>query len=143
MGNLLAETLFAGLCELKWVPLGSEEAIEEELNRVESAYFLHLATHAFLLPESESLNRKDQDGLRRGFVQAGAQNLVMTLWPIEDGKTAPFLADFYAAASKSGRPGLALAEVQKEWLIKLHAEKGLANACRVAGAFILSFQGSY
>ena len=27
-------------------------------------------------------------GLRRGFIQAGARNLLMTLWPIDDEKTA-------------------------------------------------------
>jgi CHAT domain-containing protein len=36
-------------------------------------------------------------GLRRGFIQAGAQNLLMTLWPISDEVTVQImtqLADF-------------------------------------------------
>lgn len=80
-------------------------------------------------------------GLRRGFLQAGAQNLLLTLWPVEDGGTAAFMSDFYAAAFRTPHPALALAEVQREWLKKLRTEKGVAEACRIAGPFILSFQG--
>lgn len=80
-------------------------------------------------------------GLRRGFIQAGAQNLLMTLWPIDDEKTVPLMTDFYAAAHKSSNAALALAEVQRKWLAKLRAEKGVAEACRTAGPFILSHQG--
>jgi len=40
-------------------------------------------------------------GLRRGFVQAGAQNLLMTLWSVSDNKdTVEFMSDFYEAAHK-------------------------------------------
>ena len=37
-------------------------------------------------------------GLRRGFVEAGAQNLLMTLWPISDEFTIQIMSDFYEAA---------------------------------------------
>src|SRR5207302_10895091 len=40
-------------------------------------------------------------GLRRGFVQAGAQNLLMTLWPISDQTTVDIMLAFYEAALKS------------------------------------------
>jgi CHAT domain-containing protein len=33
-------------------------------------------------------------GLRRGFIQAGAQNLLMTLWPISDEITVQIMSDF-------------------------------------------------
>src|SRR6266478_5827311 len=39
-------------------------------------------------------------GLRRGFMQAGAQNLLMTLWPIDDEKTVRLMTDFYTSAHK-------------------------------------------
>ena len=39
-------------------------------------------------------------GLRRGFVQAGGQNLLMTLWPISDEITVQIMLDFYDAAFK-------------------------------------------
>jgi CHAT domain-containing protein len=80
-------------------------------------------------------------GLRRGFIQAGAQNLLMTLWPISDEVTLQIMSDFYEAAHKSGNAPEALAEVQRNWLVKLRTEKGLAQAVNLAGPFIMSSQG--
>ena len=80
-------------------------------------------------------------GLRRGFVEAGAQNLLMTLWPISDEFTIQIMSDFYEAAHQTGNAPEALAKVQREWLVKLRKEKGLANAVSLAGPFIMSSQG--
>ena len=80
-------------------------------------------------------------GLRRGFIQAGTQNLLMTLWPISDEFTVQIMSDFYDAAHNSGNAPEALAEVQRNWLIKLRTEKGLAQAVNLAGPFIMSSQG--
>jgi CHAT domain-containing protein len=80
-------------------------------------------------------------GLRRGFIQAGAKNLLMTLWPIDDERTADLIADFYLADKKHGNAAKALSVTQRKWLAKLRTEKGVAEACRIAGPFILSFQG--
>ena len=79
-------------------------------------------------------------GLRRGFIQAGAQNLLMTLWPISDEVTVQIMSDFYEAAHKTGNAPEALAEVQRNWLVKLRTEKGLAQAVSLAGPFIMSSQ---
>jgi CHAT domain-containing protein len=81
-------------------------------------------------------------GLRRGFIQAGAQNLLMTLWPISDEVTVQIMSDFYDAAHKTGNAPVALAEVQRHWLLKLRTEKGLAQAVNLAGPFIMSPQGN-
>jgi len=81
-------------------------------------------------------------GLRRGFIQAGAKNLLMTLWPIDDERTAEFIAGFYTADKQHGNAAKALSVTQRKWLARLRAEKGIAQACRVAGPFILSFQGN-
>jgi CHAT domain-containing protein/tetratricopeptide (TPR) repeat protein len=80
-------------------------------------------------------------GLRRAFLEAGAQNLLLTLWPIDDEKTAPLMLDFYREFHRLGQAPAALAEAQRSWLIRLRQESGAAEACRVAGPFILSFQG--
>jgi CHAT domain-containing protein len=80
-------------------------------------------------------------GLRRGFIQAGARNLLMTLWPISDEVTVQIMSDFYDAAHNSGNAPEALAEVQRNWLVKLRTEKGLAQAVNLAGPFIMSSQG--
>jgi CHAT domain-containing protein/Tfp pilus assembly protein PilF len=81
-------------------------------------------------------------GLRRGFVQAGARNLLMTLWPISDDTTVQIMFDFYDAVFKNTAPPQALADVQRDWLTKLRKEKGLLAAVRLAGPFIMSSQGT-
>jgi CHAT domain-containing protein len=80
-------------------------------------------------------------GLRRGFMQAGAQHLLMTLWPISDEATVRLMVDFYEAAHRTGQPAAALAQVQRDWLVRLRKKVGLAQAVNLAGAFILSSQG--
>jgi tetratricopeptide (TPR) repeat protein/CHAT domain-containing protein len=80
-------------------------------------------------------------GLRRGFVQAGAQNLLMTLWPISDQTTVQIMLDFYDAALRTNNAPQALADAQRDWLVKLRKEKGLLAAVRLAGPFIMSSQG--
>ena len=80
-------------------------------------------------------------GLRRGFIQAGAQHLLMTLWPISDELAVQIMSDFYEAAHHSGNAPEALAEVQRHWLVKLRSEKGLAQVVNLAGPFIMSSQG--
>src|SRR6202011_4172793 len=77
-------------------------------------------------------------GLRRGFIQAGAQHLLMTLWPISDELAVQIMSDFYEAAHLSGNAPEALAEVQRHWLVKLRSEKGHAQAVNLAGPFIMS-----
>lgn len=80
-------------------------------------------------------------GLRRGFVQAGAKNLLMTLWPISDDTTVEMMMDFYTEALRSRDAAQALAETQRAWLVRLRQEKGLLAAVRLAGPFIMSSQG--
>ena len=80
-------------------------------------------------------------GLRRGFVQAGAQNLLMTLWPVSDKWTVEIMKDFYDRAMQTGDAPQALADVQRDRLVRLKKEKGALLAARIAGPFILTFQG--
>jgi tetratricopeptide (TPR) repeat protein len=80
-------------------------------------------------------------GLRRGFLEAGAQHLLMTLWPISDETTVQIMTDFYDAARKIANPPQALAQVQRDWLVKIRKEHGLAQAVRLAGPFVMSSQG--
>jgi CHAT domain-containing protein len=80
-------------------------------------------------------------GLRRGFIQAGAQNLLMTLWPISDETTVQIMSDFYDATHESGNAPGALAKAQRNWLVKLRTEKGVTAAVSLAGPFIMSSQG--
>jgi CHAT domain-containing protein len=76
-------------------------------------------------------------GLRRAFMMAGAQNLLMTLWPVNDEVTPKIMADFYREALKTGDAASSLAKVQRDWLVKLRKEKGLLAAVRDAGPFAM------
>ncbi len=81
-------------------------------------------------------------GLRRGFARAGAQNLLMTLWPVFDKTTGDFLLDFYDSLQSGGNASESLAAVQKDWLVTVRKEYGLLSAVVLAGPFILNSQGS-
>ena len=76
-------------------------------------------------------------GLRRAFMMAGAQNLLMTLWPVSDEMTPKIMADFYKEALTTHDAAGALANVQRDWLVKLRKEKGLLAAVRDAGPFAM------
>lgn len=79
-------------------------------------------------------------GLRRGFVQSGAKNLLFTLWPISDQETALFMADFYGVIGES-EPIRALNQTQRSWLTRLREKEGPLNAAKLAGPFVMSVQG--
>jgi len=78
-------------------------------------------------------------GLRRGFAEAGAQNLLMTLWTADDAETTDLMQAFYREALRSGEAPGALARVQRASLDDLRKKSGLAEAVRKAGPFILSY----
>jgi CHAT domain-containing protein len=80
-------------------------------------------------------------GLRRGFIQAGAQNLLMTLWPVSDKWTTDLMEAFYQRALQTKDAPGALAEVQGEYLKRLRLEKNAVLAARLAGPFVMNFQG--
>ena len=76
-------------------------------------------------------------GLRRAFMIAGAENLLMTLWPVADETTANIMTDFYKEAFATGDAPGSLAKVQRDWLVKLRQERGLLAAVREAGPFAM------
>lgn len=79
-------------------------------------------------------------GLRRGFIEAGAQNVLTTLWPVSDSWTPRLIADFYSGAMSIGDASQSLASVQRRLLIQLRKEHGAEVAARLAGAFVLTTQ---
>lgn len=80
-------------------------------------------------------------GLRRGFAQAGARNLVMTLWPVADQETSEFMTEFYQRL-ESLPPALALAQVQGEWLRRWRERGSVTEAAVLAGPFVATFTGA-
>jgi tetratricopeptide (TPR) repeat protein/CHAT domain-containing protein/TPR repeat protein len=85
----------------------------------------------------ESKSGEGVFGLRRAFMMAGAQNLLMTLWPVSDETTPKIMADFYKKAFASDDAPGSLSAVQRDWLVKLRNEKGLLAAVRDAGPFAM------
>ena len=81
-------------------------------------------------------------GLRRGFIQAGAQNLLMTLGQSATRRRCISCSISTTALLRAGSPQ-ALLDVQREWLVRLRKEKGLFYAVNRAGPFIMSSQGSF
>jgi len=81
-------------------------------------------------------------GLRRGFVQAGAKNLLMTLWPVLVKPSCDMMLDFYSSLHQNSDPSKALAETQRDALVKFRAQYGLLSSVIMAGAFILNSQGA-
>jgi CHAT domain-containing protein len=78
-------------------------------------------------------------GLRRGFTEAGAQNLLLTLWPISDSETADLMKVFYQQALTNHNAPASLAQVQRDALVSLRQREGLTAAVWKAGPFILSY----
>jgi CHAT domain-containing protein/Tfp pilus assembly protein PilF len=78
-------------------------------------------------------------GLRRGFAEAGAENLLMTLWPVDDAETADLMEAFYREALRTGDAPSALARVQRSSLESIRQKSGLSEAVRQAGPYILSY----
>ena len=79
--------------------------------------------------------------LRRGFIQAGARNLLMALWPISDKLSGEFVHEFYTAALRDRNAPAALAKIQRDWLVRLRQQEGTKAAVLAAGGFVLNFQG--
>lgn len=81
-------------------------------------------------------------GLRRAFIQAGSQNLLLTLWPVDDDLTVKFMKSFYRKTLKSSNPPSALAETQREFLVKYRNERDeISGAVRYFAPFTLTFRG--
>lgn len=77
-------------------------------------------------------------GLRRGFRQAGARNLLMSLWPVDDEVTSAMMAEFYENLHAPCDVNQFWSNIQKKWLVDYRKTKGISSAVRYAGPFILS-----
>jgi CHAT domain-containing protein len=78
-------------------------------------------------------------GLRRGFAEAGAKNLLLTLWTVDDAETADLMQSFYREALRTRDAPGALARVQAASLEEMRKKSGLFEAVHKAGPFILSY----
>jgi CHAT domain-containing protein len=60
-------------------------------------------------------------GIRRGFRMAGAENVLTTLWPINDAMTVTIMRDFYEGLENLS-PAASLSATQRKWLVKIRDE---------------------
>jgi CHAT domain-containing protein len=62
-------------------------------------------------------------GLARALRTAGARNVLVTLWPLDDGEARDFMADFYKnwTAQEHSDPAGALRDTQRQWI--RHADR--------------------
>lgn len=77
-------------------------------------------------------------GLRRAFHEAGARNLLLTLWPVSDQRTADFIPRLYQRILGGAEIAEALHGIQSEALAETRAQLGAAAAARLFGPFALS-----
>jgi CHAT domain-containing protein len=77
-------------------------------------------------------------GLRRAFMLAGCDNLLMSLWPVGDQITAEIMADFYRKAFTTKDMAKSFTETQSDWLERIRAQRGVATAVREAGPFVFA-----
>ena len=101
----------------------------------------------------ESTNGDGVLGIRRGFRMAGAENILTTLWPINDAMTVTIMREFYEGLA-SMSPAASLSATQRKWLVKIRDEPnavqlpttdggsapvgGFTWAINLAGPFLLS-----
>ena len=83
---------------------------------------------------------EDMLALRRAMLQAGARNVLSTLWRVNDAYTSDFMQDFYATARVSGDAGGALAEAQRRALCQ-PGKVSMCDRVRLAGPFVLTSVG--
>ncbi len=77
-------------------------------------------------------------GLRRAFFLAGARNVVMTLWPVEDQFSTRLMTEFYEEALKPGRDAVdALNKVQARELRRLRGTKDWTEVAEMVAPFVI------
>lgn len=79
--------------------------------------------------------------LRMGFLQAGAQSVLSTLWRVDDNYTEHFMKLFYTAVINGDAPDTALLKTQRSELRRLSSAgdgPALWRASKLVGGFILT-----
>jgi CHAT domain-containing protein len=81
-------------------------------------------------------------GMRRGFAQAGAQHVLMSLWTVVDERGSPeFFNHFYQKAIKTKNPATALCAVQREMLRNTSMYPTTLRAVRFLGPYVINSIG--
>ncbi len=89
----------------------------------------------------ESLDGEGVMGLRRALNAAGATNVVMTLWPVDDAATVEVMEVFYQKYLSGIPAAKAMAETQRELLPQWIAEHGEVKALSRLAPFLCTSLG--
>jgi len=92
--------------------------------------------------EGKALDGEGVMGLRRALAVAGARNVVMSLWAVEDDATVEFMKRFYPKLLGGNQPAIALHETMRELLLEGMPTYGLQGAISRYGAFIATSMGA-
>ncbi|MDF1823467.1 MAG: CHAT domain-containing protein [Verrucomicrobiales bacterium] len=89
----------------------------------------------------KALSGEGVEGLRSGLTLAGAQNVLLTLWPVDDNATVTLMDNFYTH-HLSGTPAhVALAETKRLLFDKIAEEGNPYLAHRLVGPFLMTRSG--
>ena len=88
--------------------------------------------------KGEARNGEGILGLHRGVALAGAKNLLLSTWQIEDLFTVEFMKLLYASILAGDSPAEALHKVQASELTKLREQEGTFVAVHLAGPFLVT-----
>lgn len=91
--------------------------------------------------KGEAMDGEGVIGLRRALAVAGADTVLMSLWPIDDFATVDFMELFYARYLSGMHPAAAWDETCRELLTKSVKEEGVFQAVRHYGPFIATSIG--
>lgn len=111
-------------------------ADEAALLNLEGTYLVTLS--ACETGMGETLSGGGIAGLKSALGLAGAENTLLTLWPISDEATVALMLDFYRRLIGGESPARAMAELQRLRLPALRKSVGYLQAVFQAGAFTLS-----
>lgn len=74
----------------------------------------------------------------RGFMYEGAQNMLLTLWPVSATVATDLMQDLYGRLLRGERSKTSTK--CREWLVRRREEKVELDAARLARAFVASFR---
>lgn len=91
----------------------------------------------------ESVSGEGIHGLRRGFTLAGAENIIMSLWPVSDSSTPKFMEQMYQLSLATEQIGQSLWETQRRTIgdVDPDDDAELEEAVLRYGCFVLTQRG--
>lgn len=127
-----------------WMPDGQEDGIvtAEEVSSLDLWGTRLVALSACQTGWGESISGEGVLGLRRAFVQAGARNLLLALWNIEDTVTRELMLDFYRDYLDTKDAVGAMSRAQRALLLKSQQTPAMSHP-RLWASFLISIQGAY